>query len=231
MILLGTSGFSYKDWVGVFYPENTKSAEMLQFYAKSFPCVELNFTYYQMPSTRTIQGLMRKVPSNFQFCVKANKTMTHEIITAEGSNPDDKLFYDFMESLKPMTTQGSLGCILAQFPWSFKKTASNMQYVLRFKELLPEVPVVVEFRNAQWICEETFELLRSHDLGFCAVDEPRLPGLMPPIAEATSDLGYIRFHGRNAKKWWKPGNSQERYDYFYSEGELREWIPKIRGSR
>ncbi len=228
MILIGTSGFSYKDWVGSFYPQNTGNAEMLEFYAGKFPCVELNFTYYQMPSTRTIEGLVRKVPEDFEFCVKANRMMTHEIDIDEDPGLREKIFNDFMEALKPMTNRGFLGCILAQFPWSFKKTKSNMEYVLGFKELLSEVPVVVEFRNAEWITNETFDLLRSHSLGFCAVDEPSLPGLVPPIAEATSALGYVRFHGRNAKKWWKHDTPGERYDYLYLEAELKEWIPKIR---
>ncbi len=227
MILVGTSGFSYKDWVGVLYPENTKSADMLEFYARIFPSVELNFTYYQMPSTRTIEGLVRKVPDGFEFCVKANKTMTHEIDANEDPGLRRGTFSDFMDALKPITDRGVLGSVLAQFPWSFKKTRTNTEYVLQFKDLLSEVPVVVEFRNAGWITDETFDLLRSHDLAFCAVDEPRLPGLVPPVAEATSDLGYVRFHGRNAKKWWKHSNPSERYDYLYSEAELREWIPKI----
>ncbi|HHX25630.1 MAG TPA: DUF72 domain-containing protein [Firmicutes bacterium] len=227
MILIGTSGFSYKDWVGVLYPENTKSADMLEFYARIFPSVELNFTYYQMPSRRTIEGLVRKVPDDFEFCVKANKAMTHEIDGNEEPGIQRATFDAFMDALKPMTDRGVLGCILAQFPWSFKKTQSNTEYVLQFKDLLSDVAVVVEFRNAGWISDETFDLLRSYDLAFCAVDEPRLPGLVPPIAEATSDLGYIRFHGRNAKKWWKHSHPGERYDYLYSEAELNEWIPKI----
>jgi uncharacterized protein YecE (DUF72 family) len=227
MILVGTSGFSYKDWVGVLYPENTKSAEMLRFYARIFPSVELNFTYYRMPSTRTIEGLVRKVPDDFEFCVKANKAMTHEIDADEDLSPLRETFSGFMEALKPMTDRGVLGCVLAQFPWSFKKTRSNTRYVLEFKSLLPDIPIVVEFRNAEWITPETFDLLRLHNLAFCVVDEPRLPGLVPPIAETTSDLGYVRFHGRNAKKWWKHSHPGERYDYLYSESELREWIPKI----
>lgn len=227
MILIGTSGFSYKDWVGVFYPENTKNTEMLEIYAKKFPCVELNFTYYQMPGTRTIEGLVRKVPDDFEFCVKANKAMTHEINEGEAAHLDRKIFQDFMEALKPMITRGVLGCILAQFPWSFRRTVPNTEYVLRFKELFADVPVVVEFRNAEWISDDTFDLLRRQALAFCAVDEPRLPGLMPPVAEATSGLGYVRFHGRNAKKWWTHDNPSERYDYLYSDDELKEWIPKI----
>ncbi|NLA06175.1 MAG: DUF72 domain-containing protein [Firmicutes bacterium] len=228
MILIGTSGFSYKDWAGVFYPHNIKNNEMLEFYAKKFPCVELNFTYYQMPAARTIEGLVRKVPDDFEFCVKANKTMTHEIDADEDPALRKRIFGNFMEALKPMTARGVLGCVLAQFPWGFKKTGSNIEYILRFKDLLSDVPVVVEFRNAEWITDETFDLLRSHNLAFCAVDEPRLPGLVPPTSQATSDLGYVRFHGRNAKKWWKHSTPGERYDYLYQETELKEWIPKIR---
>ena len=121
MILVGTSGFSYKDWVGVLYPENTKSADMLEFYARIFPSVELNFTYYQMPSTRTIEGLVRKVPDGFEFCVKANKTMTHEIDANEDPGLRRGTFSDFMDALKPMTDRGVLGSVLAQFPWSFQE--------------------------------------------------------------------------------------------------------------
>lgn len=231
MIIIGTSGFSYEDWIGVFYPENTKKADMLAFYAKKFPSVELNFTYYQMPSRRTIEGLVRKVPDDFEFCVKANKAMTHELKDGQDAAAQKEIFEAFMEALRPMTDRGMLGCILAQFPWSFKKTQPNIEYMLQFKDLLPEVPVIVEFRNIRWINDETFDILRNNDLGFCAVDEPKLPGLVPPVAEATSDLGYIRFHGRNAKKWWKHSHPGERYDYLYSEEELEEWLPKIQKVR
>jgi uncharacterized protein YecE (DUF72 family) len=86
----------------------------------------------------------------------------------------------------------------------------------------------VEFRNAQWIKPEVFDWLRSQNLGFCCVDEPKLPQLMPPVAQVTSNIGYIRFHGRNAAKWWQHEYAYERYDYTYSVEELSEWLPKIR---
>jgi len=229
VIQVGTAGFSYKDWRGVFYPDDIKDGDMLGFYVRHFPCVELDFTYYRMPGTRTMEGLARKVPDGFDFCVKANKAMTHEAARPEGGKADEKVFGAFAEALLPMTSRGSLGCVLAQFPWSFKRTQANADYVRRFKELLTGLPLVVEFRNREWIVPETFELLRSEGLGYCSVDEPRLRGLVPPVAEATSDVAYVRYHGRNAAKWWEHDHAWERYDYLYSQSELEEWIPKIRG--
>lgn len=90
------------------------------------------------------------------------------------------------------------------------------------------MPVVVEFRNARWLREDVFGWLRSHGLGFCCVDEPPLPNLLPPIAEATSNIAYVRLHGRNKEKWWQHEHAYERYDYTYSPEELEEWLPKIR---
>jgi uncharacterized protein YecE (DUF72 family) len=95
------------------------------------------------------------------------------------------------------------------------------------RERLGELPTVVEFRNVEWIADGTFELLRRLKLGFCCVDQPQLKGLLPPIAEATSDVAYVRFHGRNAAKWWHHAEAWERYDYQYSPEELAEWVPKI----
>ncbi|MEM4724630.1 MAG: DUF72 domain-containing protein, partial [Candidatus Hadarchaeum sp.] len=99
---------------------------------------------------------------------------------------------------------------------------------LAFRDAMSGLPVVVEFRNARWLTPETFAFLEENELGFCCVDEPRLKGLIPPIAEATSRIAYVRFHGRNAKKWWRYDEPWERYDYTYSREELEEWVPKIK---
>ena len=85
----------------------------------------------------------------------------------------------------------------------------------------------MEFRRAEWDRPETFDFLREHGIGYCCVDEPNLPGLLPPTAIATTDIAYVRFHGRNATTWWG-GEGSLRYDYDYREGELREWVQKIR---
>jgi len=226
MILVGTSGFSYSDWVGVFYPPGMDRGNMLPFYAHHFPLVELDFTYYQMPNERTMAGLAAKTPSGFVFCVKAFRDLTHrEDLTGADLT---RLGDDFRKALAPMVDQQKLGCILAQFPWSFKATPEHTEYLAALKEALPGLPMVIEFRNVEWVREEVFQFLRDFGLGFCCVDEPRLRGLFPPLALATSELGYVRFHGRNAAKWWRHEEAWQRYDYNYSEAELEEWLPRIR---
>lgn len=229
-VRVGTSGFSFRDWVGPFYPEGIRPEDMLRYYARHFATVELDFTYYRMPTARTMAGLERKTPEGFLFCVKANRTMTHEL-------PEDPAelraaFAAFRAALEPMAGAGKLGCVLFQFPWRFQPTPEAEGYLEVLPELLPDAPLVVEFRQSGWVQGEalgrTVDRLRRAGLGFCAVDEPRLRGLMPPVTAATADVGYVRFHGRNAAKWWRHDDPGERYDYLYSRAELEEWVPRIR---
>lgn len=220
---IGTSGFSYKDWVGPYYPPNLPQREWLTFYAQEFPACELNFSYYRMPDPNTLKRMAAKVPEGFLFILKAYQGLTHE---REDNTP---LFRQFVEALAPFTQAGRLGCILAQFPYSFRPTTENRDYLRALRENFGELPVVVEFRNVEWIEPETFALLRENNLGFCCVDEPHLPGLLPPIAEVTSkEAAYLRLHGRNAAKWWQHEHAWERYDYTYTDEELSDWIPKVR---
>jgi uncharacterized protein YecE (DUF72 family) len=225
MILVGTAGFKYEDWRGAFYPPTLRDSDMLAFYAQEFPVLEIDYTYYKMPFARTLDAMARKTPASFEFCVKAHKTMTHEVPPDEGSQ--QLVFAQFMEAVKPLEEQGKLGCVLLQFPWGFKPARESMRYIERLHELCGERPAVVEFRNSAWVKEETFGLLKKTGLGYCCVDEPKLHGLMPPVAIATSKIGYVRFHGRNAAKWWAHGTASERYDYLYSNDDLQEWLPRI----
>lgn len=222
MLYIGTSGFSYQDWIGQFYPENIKKGDMLNFYAKYFNTAEISSSYYRIPPAAVFYHLQRKVPDNFKFSVKANREMTHI------RKNNQKIFQEFKASLQPLLDNGKLGCILAQFPYSFHYNKNNRDYLCYLKEKMNEFPLVIEFRNAYWIKEEVFDFLRKNQVGFCAVDQPALRGLISPTAETTSNLGYIRFHGRNKEKWWQHGQAYERYDYLYSEQELKEWIPKIK---
>ena len=221
MIYIGTSGFSYDDWKGHFYPDRIDKKDMLSYYARSFNTVEINATYYAVPSAASVAAMDKKTPEDFQFVVKAHKDMTH------ADQPRPEVFDAFLAAIQPLRDSGKLGCVLAQYPWSFKPTPENQGRLRQFKDRVGDVPAVVEFRNADWVSEETFDGLRELGLGFCSVDEPRLKGLMPPIAVATSDIGYVRFHGRNAKKWWRHEQAHERYDYLYSKDELTEWVPKV----
>lgn len=220
MIHIGTSGFFCDDWVGLFYPAGLPEREQLAFYAREFTTVEINTTYYRVPAPRLVQGWADKTPSGFRFAVKAFQGLTHE-----REQPD---FAGFVAALAPLVYAGKLACVLAQFPYSFHPTAANSDYLARLREGFGDLPVVVEFRHAGWIAPPTFERLAALGLGFCCVDEPRLPGLLPPLAVATGTIAYVRFHGRNAAKWYQHEQAWERYNYTYSPTELQEWVPRLR---
>jgi len=221
MLYLGTSGFSYDDWVGSFYPVGMPKQEWLAYYAHEFNTCEVNSTFYALPKLSSIKAMVEKTGEGFIFSIKANQEMTHQ----RGDNAP--VFKAFRQILEPIITAGKLGCILAQFPYSFRFNRHNWDYLARFREWLGELPMVIEFRNAQWLRSEVFDWLRHQDLGFCCVDEPQLPNLLPPLAMVTSRIGYIRFHGRNSAKWWQHEQAYERYDYSYTPQELSQWLPKI----
>jgi len=220
MIKLGTSGFSYDDWVGEVYPEDLPKWQWLPYYARSFKTVELNVTYYRLPEASYVRGWIDRTPDDFLFTVKAHQSLTHE-----RKSPD---FQGFCKSINELFTSGKLGCILAQFPHSFHSTSENVAYLSELAKNLDKYPVVVEFRSQDWVKDEIFQLLNGLNLGYCCVDEPQIPGLMPPVAMATGPLAYVRFHGRNEEKWWQHEFAWERYDYSYSDDELKEWIPRIK---
>ena len=221
MILIGTSGFSYDDWKGRFYPERISKKDMLPFYARQFTTTEINSSYYSIPGEASFAGMANKTPDGFEFTVKAHKDMTHV------ENPNPELFEIFLGSIRPLQEAGKFGCMLAQFPWSFKCTPENSKRLKDFRNMIGDLSTVIEFRNADWVNDDTFGLLRELSFGFCSVDEPHLKGLMPSVTEATSSIAYVRFHGRNAQNWWRHEESFQRYDYLYSEDELGKWIPKV----
>ena len=197
MIYTGTSGFSYDDWKGEFYPAKIDKKNMLAFYARSFNAVEINSTYYAIPGAASFASMDAKTPDDFKFAVKAHKDMTH----ADTANA--ATFDAFKGAIGPLIDSGKLGCVLAQYPWGFKPNDVSLDRIRDLRDRMGDIPTIVEFRNSDWVNDQTFELLRDLDLGFCCVDEPHLKGLMPGVSVVTSDIGYIRFHGRNAKNWWK----------------------------
>jgi uncharacterized protein YecE (DUF72 family) len=222
-LYIGTSGYSYDDWVDPIHPKEIKKTDWLHFYAHDlgFNTTEINYTYYRMPAARTLAAMAKKVPAGFVFIVKATQEITHLREDTQG------LFAEFKKALQPLIDEDKFGCVLAQFPNSFHNTPENQDYLRNFGERMGDVPVVVEFRNREWITDEVFDLLRENRLGFCCVDQPQFESLIPPIAVATSEVGYVRFHGRNYRKWWKHEHAYERYDYSYSDEELQEWSSKI----
>lgn len=226
VILIGTSGYSYDDWRGRFYPPGLAKDRFFTFYAEHFAVCEINFTYYRPPDAKTMEGMLRKSGGRVEMVVKAPKELTHERV--EDPAPAAR---GLLAALQPLREAGVLGGVLLQFPFSFHATDANRDYLRRLRELLPDLPLVVEVRNARWIGEATFDLLREHRLAFCNVDEPRLEGLLPPLGVVTAAPGYVRFHGRNAAKWYQHEQAWQRYDYTYGEGELREWLPRLGGMK
>jgi len=229
MIKVGTSGFSFPDWKGTIYPASIREKDMLSFYEKElgFRALEINFTYYSLPSQKSLSGMSKKTSADFEFVVKSYKGMTHEVWNKEtGARIDNQdIFEKFRLGLVPLIEDKKLACVLAQFPYGFFPNRENWSYLDRFKEEMGEIPLVFEFRNQAWLKDQTIPSLEKKGVGFCIVDEPRLPQLMPYLPRATSDIGYFRLHGRNPK--WFNVPLKVRYDYLYTEEELKDFIPDI----
>ena len=222
-IVIGTSGFSFADWVGPFYPAGTRSGAMLEHYAAHFDTVEVNATYYRIPPPKTMASLDARTPAHFEFVVKAHKTMTHD-----QADPDEATFAAFADCVAPLVAAGKFRGVLLQFPWAFRPdVAARARLELLHGRLSALGPLFVEFRHAAWLDERVFRFLDERGIGYCSVDEPPLPGLVPPVARLTGTIGYVRLHGRNTKTWWGRDRG-DRYDYDYSPAELHEWVQKIR---
>jgi len=221
-LYIGTSGYSYEDWKNNFYPRDLASKEYLYYYSRLFNSVELNFTYYRFPNPYTFFSICEKVKENkkFIFSVKANSKFTHERIY----DTDDSK--KFIYALKPLENADRLGSILFQFPYSFRFSEGNLDYIKKIGNDFEELDISIEFRNNSWINDLVMDSLRNLNIGFVNVDEPDLKGLILPSSICTTDTGYIRFHGRNSSSWWQNEKAYQRYDYMYSQEELADWIPK-----
>lgn len=217
---IGCSGYSYADWIGPFYPPGTRAGDMLELYAQRFSTVEVNSTYYRLPGVKTFQGMSRKVPRDFRFAVKLPGDITHRGMLEPAA--------DFLRVTAPLAEAGQLGPVLAQFPFAFQNGQDQRAYLGRLRDALPGVRLVVEFRHASWQVPAMYRFLEERRLAVAAVDAPALPGLPEAQAAAVSRLGYVRFHGRNAGKWFEHDRAEERYDYLYSDAELQGWVEKIR---
>ena len=224
-VLVGTCGFSYRDWVGPFYPLGMKSADMLVYYARRFTAVEIDSTYYAIPKPHLFERMAARTPAAFTFTVKAPGSVTHVPADAQ---PVATEVDAFLECLQPLIASGKLGAVLAQFPHSFRPNEAGDRRLEELRAWWPGLPIVCEFRHRDWQRHDVLERLRELGLGWCNVDEPQFSSLMRPSAEVTSSIGYVRFHGRNYEKWWRQEReSHERYSYQYGEQELETWIPRI----
>ena len=221
-IRIGTSGYSYRDWVGPVYPVGTGAGDYFRHYVRLFDTVELNGTFYKLFNPSFFERAASRAPSGFVYTVKAFREITH------GKEPSGRQIMErFRESLIPLSESGKLGAVLFQFPWSFKPSSRNERLLREIGVVFRDLNPVVELRNGAWMRRSVTELLRDEGICMCAVDQPDIHGLFSGEVPVTSSVGYLRFHGRNTEKWWKNDAPWQRYDYLYTKEELSEWVPKI----
>jgi len=207
-ILIGTSGYSYKDWLGNFYPQFCPPADFLRFYSTTFGTVEIDSTYYRIPSKEMVKKWHKTTPDDFVFTAKFPSKVTHE------GDIDSRLSYAgaFIEVMKRL--DGKLGPLLLQFPYSFKPD-EHFEILEKLVEAMPDdMKIAVEVRNKKWLEKDFFELLRSRNLTLAMVDHP----WMPKVTEHTGKFAYIRLLGDRKKI-----DSDFSYIRFDREDDLDWW--------
>ena len=265
---VGNVGFGTASWTDrsllasrAFYPPAASTPERrLRYYARHFPVVEVDATYYALPSAANARAWAARTPADFAFGVKAYAALTQHPLEPARLDQDlqralprelrrkrnayanqlpeavrDELWRRFHAALEPLRAAGKLVYVLFQMPKWFTPSRASEAYLEQVPVKLPGAPIAVEFREARWMAEarraRTLDFLRRGGFVYVSVDEPQgTRASVPPVAAPTSDaLAVVRFHGRNAAAWDRPGvGTAERFGYAYREDELREWVPRLR---
>jgi uncharacterized protein YecE (DUF72 family) len=217
---IGLAGWSYPDWKGRVYPAKLpRGFDPLQYLSGYFDTIEVNSTFYRIPTVSTTQRWAERVAGHptFKFTAKLPQVFTH---TRQTSAQDEAAFNDAMA---PLQAADRLGALLLQFPYAFHQTPANQDYLSRLVERLRSYPLVLEVRHRSWDTPSVYEFLRALDVGFCNIDQPQVSYALGLTRQVTSDIGYVRLHGRNATTWFQEdANRDARYDYLYSGPELEE---------
>ena len=252
-IRVGTASWTDKTLLASgWYPDEVESAaDRLAYYAKQFPLVEVDSTYYTPPNERNSVLWVQRTPPEFVFNIKAYSLLTqhptrpnslYKDLRLEGATKNvylkdldektvDEVWQRFLDALAPLHDAGKLGTILFQFPQWFPIGKRNKEYLLQVKERCGPMRMAVEFRNKTWLSEqnqeETLDFLRDYAVPYVSVDMPQgHASSVPPILAATADLAVVRFHGHSDK--WTSRDIYDRFGYLYSERELADWAPKLR---
>ncbi len=227
LIRIGPAGWSYKDWEGIVYPEKPgKKFDPLAYLARFFDTIEINSSFYRPPAATSAKSWANRVSDNpsFTFAAKLHQVFTHE--RGKATIEDEKLF---REGINPLTEAGRLGALLLQFPWSFKNDSEERTYLFNLLERFKEYPLILEVRHASWNQEAIYETLADLGVGVCNIDQPLFSRSIKPGARSTSQIGYVRLHGRNYQSWFKESAPRDdRYNYLYSLEELDPWISRIK---
>jgi uncharacterized protein YecE (DUF72 family) len=249
---IGTSGWNYPSgkgtWNGVFYPparRRPKGFDELSFYAEHFNTVEVNSTFYGQPREEITRAWAERTPSSFEFSIKLFQKFTHPRMFAERvvkslsaaaagadeaiealARPNDADMDAFRRGIDPIAASGRLGAILAQFPPSFKNTPAARDYVVDLLAALRDYRVAVELRHRSWsdALGDTLTLLNGFGAAWVQIDEPKFKfSIRQNHLPNVRGFYYMRLHGRNAAQWWHHDTSEDRYNYLYSEDELKEF--------
>jgi uncharacterized protein YecE (DUF72 family) len=231
VIRVGPAGWSYKDWAGIVYPApKPRGFDALAYLAAWFDTIEVNSTYYR-PATRDVAGRwLARVATvdrrrRFRFTAKLWRRFTHD--RSEAFTRGDVA--DVRAGLDPLSDAGRLGALLLQFPWSFRRTDENRQWLDDVARAFRDYPLVLEVRHASWNVPAFCEELAERGIGFVNIDQPLFKHSIKPSASATSPVGYVRVHGRNYHDWFrKDAGVEARYDYLYTPAELRPWAERAR---
>src|SRR5271157_1089057 len=237
-VRIGTAGWSYKDWDGIFYPPGMqrRKTHPLEYLARFFDTTEINTSFYGPLKPELAKLWCRKVAAvnpGFLFTAKLYRAFTHSPIavmeptsaaTIHATHEDE---IRTREGLDALASEGRLGALLIQFPVSFKNTSLNREYLEQLLRQFIEYPRVVEVRHESWNQLETIAEFMRQNVGFCNIDQPLLGRSLGPTEHVTSRVGYVRLHGRNYEQWFDGDNRDDRYNYLYKVAELAKWKEKI----
>ena len=230
-VRVGPAGWSYRDWEGTVYPPNrSSSVHPLTILCQYFDTVEINSTFYAPAQAKNATSWLEKVVDNsrFRFSAKLWRRFTHEN-RAELSKADIEAY---CEGLRPLVDGGRLSAVLAQFPWSFRRTPENRLWLARILDGFDAFPLAVEFRHRSWDRPEVYQGLQDRNVAFCNIDQPLFKDSLGPGEAVTAPWAYVRLHGRNKSDWFrKDAGRDERYDYLYTEEELASWVERIERMR
>jgi uncharacterized protein YecE (DUF72 family) len=240
-LYIGTSGWNYPSgrgtWNGVFYPPREargREFDELRFYAERFNTVEVNSTFYGQPRTNVSLGWVKRTPPGFEFSVKLYQKFTHPELTRDKTAVSAEDVDEFKGGIEPLAAAGKLGALLAQFPASFKDSPESRDYVRWLLDTFRDYPMTLELRHRSWSDEprEMFDLLNEYGAAWTQIDEPKFrfsirQDMMPNVRT----FYYMRLHGRNAEQWWEHERPEDRYNYLYSEEELKPFARAINTAR
>lgn len=231
-LFCGPCGWSYPHWNGIVYPKlKTRAFHPLEHVAAYFDAVEINTTFYQHIRPEIARLWLRKIEHNpkFMFTAKLGRRFTHDRLLNASE------IGQFKDGLWPLFRARKLGCVLMQFPWTFRYTEENREHLIAVRRAFHEFPLVAEFRHGSWTHEEALGTLIDHNVGFVNIDQAAYTKATPPTSLLTSGIGYVRLHGRNPQDWQREFGRVRQpapaHDYLYSRDELLEWKARIQEIR